>query len=368
MSGVDLGIIFNLFKIKYVKLDELIMKYCKEINPKSRVNFFINFESVLKKLSASNIDEYLKVRNSEKIYEMIAEIINLISHYRMYFTKNKLYSKIYVYMGYPFNTNYLNQEIIPDYRSEYKHKYTKDRKNFHLSKTIEYAIDHVKTILEYVEGVYFITSDTVEPSVVPKLIIEENKSDSLNFILTTDRYEYQYVNKLCYILRPKQNDSYLLSKENAIRMIKLEEKLLNEIEVGSNFLPFILSLTGDKYRNIGKLKGVGVGGILKILNKAIEENLISKDVTNINLLEKIVRSDYIPILRTNYLCTDVDAQYMRLNIRVKHNILSQIKDKFDNVSLKRLNDQFFRLYPIHLIELTEANKLLKGPKKDIFLQ
>lgn len=367
MSRVDLGIIFNLFKIKYVKLDELILSHCKEINPKSRINFFINFESILKKLSASNVDEYLKVRNSEKIYEMIAEIINLIAHYRMYFTKNRLYSKIYMYMGYPFNITYLNQEINPDYRSDYKHKYTKDRKNFHLSNTIELAIDHVKTILEYIEGVYFITSDSIEPSIIPKIILEENKENAINFILTTDRYEYQYVNKSLYILRPKQNDSYLVSKENVIKIIKLEEKLINDIEVGSNFLPFILSLTGDKYRSIGKLKGVGVAGLLKILDKGIKENIIGKDVTNINLLERIVKPDYVPLLRMNYLCTDIDSQFMRLNVRNKHSIMSQIVDKFDNVSLKKINDQYFRMYPIHLLELTEANKLVKTRKKDIFL-
>jgi hypothetical protein len=356
-----------IFKIKYAKLDELFTRYCPEINPSSKVNLFINLEPVLKKLSAANVDDYLKVKNSEKIYEMIANIINLATHYRMFFTKNKIYSKIYLYMGHPFNTTYLNQEILSDYRKDYKHKYSKDDKFFVLSSTMHNAIETAKIILEYVEGVYLLTSDSIEPAVIPKIIMEENKDSAVNIILTNDRYEYQYVNKGCYILRPKQNDSYMVTKENVIRIIKQEEKVSSDLEVGSNFIPFMLSLHGDKSRNIGKLKGLGISGLIKILDKAIKENLIGKDVSNINILERIVKPEYLTLLRTNYLCTDIDAQYMRLNVRNIYDITTQVVDKFDNVQLKRMNDEFFRQYPIHLLELTEANKLLKSRKKDIFL-
>lgn len=74
--------LFNMFKVKFDKLDELISKHCTELTRDSRVNLFINLEPIIKKLAGANIEDYLKVRTEEKSYEMISNIINLASHYR----------------------------------------------------------------------------------------------------------------------------------------------------------------------------------------------------------------------------------------------------------------------------------------------
>lgn len=363
-----MNIIFNLFKIKFTKLDELLNKYGEGINPNSKINLFINLEPIIRKLSASNIEEYLKVRTHEKSYEMIANIINLAAHYRLFFTKNKLYSNIYLYLGYPFNAPYLNREINPNYRKDYSHKYTKDDRNFVLSNTLDSVLSLTKIILDYVMGVHLITSDSIEPSLIPDIITGMNKNNNINFILSNDRYDYQYVNSDFRILRAKQNDSYLINKDNVIEILKQEEKISNNITVSNNFLTFILSLLGDKHRGIGKLRGIGLAAILKMLDKAIKEELIGANAYSINVLERIVKDDYLALLRSNFLCTDIRSQAMRLNIRTIHAIADQIVDKFDNVALKRLNDEYFRQFPIHLLELTDANKLITTKKsKDIFL-
>jgi hypothetical protein len=334
----------------------------------SKVNLFINLEPILKRLVSSNIDEYLKVKTNEKSFEMISNIINLAAHYRLFFAKNKIYSNIYMYIGYPFKVEYKNRNINPNYRDYYEHKYTKDPKTTILTNTLNNVLPFVKIILEYVEGVYLIESDTLESSTVPNLIMREFPTNNVNFILSTDRYDYQYAVKGAYIIRPKLQDSYLVSKTNLMNMIKLEDKIVNDIEVGTNFFPFILSLLGDKYRNIEKIKRIGLGNLLKLINKAIDENLIGKDVSNINLLSKIVKEEYRALLLTNYYCTDIDTQLQMMNVRDVYNVTKQIIDKFDNVALKKINNDYFKHYPIYLIELTEANNLLgKKRKKDIFL-
>lgn len=360
-----MDVIFNLFKVKYTKLDELIMRQCKEIGPDSKVNVFINLEPVLKKLVASNIDEYLKVKTEEKSFELISNIINLAAHYRLFFTKNKLYSKIYLYLNYPFKTNYKNRLINPDYRKNYQHKYTKDTKTLVLSNSLENVLPFVKIILEYIEGVYLIESDYIESALVPLIVTKEYPSNALNFIVTTDKYEYQYVNKGFYIIRPKQDVSYIVSRKNLIEMIKLEEKVLTDKTVNPDLYPFILSLLGDKYRNIEKIKRVGLTSILKMINSAIENNIIGKDVTNINILSNIIKEEYRGMILSNYYCIDLDTQYNLLNYKDLYEITSQIVDKFDNIALKKINDQYFSNYPIYLLELTEARLIKKKP--NIFL-
>lgn len=360
--------IFNMFKVKYSKLDELVTEHCKEITPDSRVNLFINLEPILKKLTSSNIDEYLKIRKEEKAYELISNVINLAAHYRLFFSKNKVYSNVYMYLNYPFKNVYKNRAVNPDYRKNYEHKYTKDTKTTVLSNTLDNILPFIKIILEYVQGVYLIEADSIESSLVPHIIKKEKPTNEINMIITTDRYDYQYVNKDYYIIRPKKDDSYMVTKENLIHMLKLEDKIVNDIMVGSHFYPFILSLLGDKYRNISKIKGIGLASLLKTVNTAIEKEVIGKDVSNINILSNIIKEEYKGLLLQNYYCVDIDTQFQMLNIKDLYSITSQITDKFDNVALKDINNRYFKNSPIYLLELTDANNLInKKKRKNVFL-
>lgn len=364
---VELDPLFNLFKIKYAKLDELITKHCTEIGPTSRVNLFINLEPIIRKLTASNVDEYLRVKNKEKSYELISNIINLASHYRMFFTKSKLYSKVYMYVNYPFRSQYKNRMLNSKYRKDYEQKFTDNPKAMVLSHTMDNIIPFIKIILEYVEGVYLIPSGAVEASVVPQVINKEYPNTHLNLLVSTDRYDYQYVNQGFYILRPKKDQSYIVSPQNAVEIMKLEDKVVDPTLVGNNFIPFILSVLGDKNRSIPKLKRVGIAGIVTMLHKAIEDNIIGPDVRNINILSQIIKDEYRAQVMTNFYTTDIESQVQALNVRDIHMIKEHIVDKFDNVSLKKMNDEYFHGYPIQLMELTEATELLTTRrKKSIF--
>jgi len=219
-----------------------------------------------------------------------------------------------------------------------------------------------------VEGVYLIEADSIESSLVPHIIKKDTPANEVNFILSSDRYDYQYVNKDYYIIRPKQDESYIVDKNNLIRVLKLEDKIVNDVSVGSHFYPFILSLLGDKHRNIEKIKRIGLASLLKTIKSAIDSEVIGKDVTSINILSSIIKKEYVGLLLTNFYCTDIDTQFAMLNIKDLYSITEQLVDKFDNTALKRINDQYFKNNPIYLLELTGANSLIKKKKpKDIFL-
>jgi len=270
-----------------------------------------------------------------------------------------------MYINHPFNVLYKNTALNINYRKSYKHRYTKDPKYTVLSNTLDGVLPFVKIILEYIEGVYFIGSGSVESAMVPEIITREFPSNHVNFLLTTDRYEYQYANKGFYVIRPKQEDSYIVTKNNLISTLKMEERVTTDIDVGVNFTSFILSLLGDRNRDIGKIKKVGLSGILKMLDKGISDNLISKDVSNINILSSIIKPEFQPLVLSNYYAIDIDTQYSMLNARDIYDITSHIVDKFDNVALKEINDRYFIQSPLYLIELTQASSLLKPkvPKK-----
>lgn len=270
-------------------------------------------------------------------------------------------------MNYPFKTTYKNRVFNPDYRKFYEHRYTKDKRSKTLNYVMENTIPLVKIILEYVENVHFISSDAVESSLVPKIITEHvNDKADFNFIISNDRYDYQYALEGFTIIRPKQDNSYVITKNNLLKQIKMEEKVVNTADISPTFYPFILSMLGDKYRNIDKIKGMGLSTLLKAIVTGIEVGAITKDVTSIHLLSNILKEEYRPLLVKNFHCTDLKTQMTMLNSKDIQHIKMQCTNKFDNVSLKKLNDKYFRSYPLLLVELTSANGLIKKPKKDIF--
>lgn len=360
---MELDVIFNMFKVRYAKLDEIISKNCTVLTPQSKINLFINLEPIMRKLASSDVDLYLKVKKEDKVQEMISSIVNLAAHYRKFFSNNKLYSEVYMYMGYPFNTHYKNRGYDEKYRTTYEHKYTKDPKQMILGHVLDSVIPFTKVILEYIKGVYFIESGDVEPSVIPHLILQENPSNHVNFMLTTERYDYQYTQDDFYIIRPKRDNSYMVTKENVIRMMKLEDKIVNDIDLPANFVPFILSILGDKNRDISKISRVGLSSIIKLIDHGINQNLINRNVDNINLLIDIIKGEAKSQVLTNYYLTDVHSQYNTLNLKHRYSITSQIVDKFDNVSLRKINEEHFGLYPMYIEEITHATSLLTTTRR-----
>jgi len=353
-------IIFNLFKIRFKLLDELLTKHCKEITPDSTINLFINFEPVLKKLVTANIEDYLKVKKDERSIELMSNILNLASHYRSFFSKNKLYSKIYIYLSYPIVKNiYKNRMMNENYRKCYEDKYGNNPKTFTLFQTLSTIIPLLSVITEYIEGVYFIKSNSIENSLIPYIIAEKYKDNSVNLILSNDKYDYQYASNSFYIMNPKKQDSYIIGKDNLIETIKYEDKIVNNINIDPNLYSFIKSILGDKYRNIEKIKNLGLSTIIKTLDKAIKQKIINNNTVSINILSNIIKEEFRNHLLNNYYTTNLDIQFKSLTIKDMYSITEQIIDKFDNLSLKNLNDKYFTQYPIQLLELTSGINLSK---------
>ena len=89
--------LFNMFKIRFTILDNIISSN-NDIKPDDKINVFINVESILKLFMNIKMEEYLRVSNEERVLEFISNLINLAAHYRLYFSKNKLYSRVYLIM------------------------------------------------------------------------------------------------------------------------------------------------------------------------------------------------------------------------------------------------------------------------------
>jgi hypothetical protein len=360
--------IFHMNKIKFSNLTDLINNGCdRSINNKDTVNVFINLEPVLHYLVSPNSVNYFSINETTRIIEVMSNVLNLAAHYRLFFSKYHIFSKIYLYVSHPFDSYNKNKIIIENYRDYYKTKYSENVNNLNVYNIFNESIKLLKIIIDYIQNVYIIQSFHLESAMIPLIVTGNNSIKSVNFIVSKDLYEYQYTNKNFYILHPKRHEkSYIISKSNVMKVLQYENGDDNVLDLDSNYLSFILSVIGDKKRSISKIKRLGITSTIKTLNKSITTKVLPEGVYNINMISSLLKEDVRKQLLDNYYCTDLDVQFKMLNIQDVYTITDQIKDKYDNQALKELNDKYFKNHPIQLLELTSGDKYEYVEKKDIF--
>ena len=348
-----LDLYFNMFKIKYSKLDELLSNI--RFNEGEEVYIYINLESILKKLTSTITDRENMLLNSKRNIIMTSCVFNLIAHYRYYFYKKSLCSRIYVYGPESMDMNYLNREYNKDYRTKMMLMNVDETSS--IGKTYECSIKMIKSILNYVEGVNFITSGIVEPSVIPLIINKHFKTENKkNFIITDDRYDYQYIKEYFMVLKPRMDKSVFIDEYNIMDILKEKTKCTNIPNPDINFLPFIISILGDKYRNIDKIKGMGISKIYNQINKGLQMNIVTNDINNINSLTCLIDENYHNDFLINYMTSSVFEQYKKLSdVELKY-IINQIIDKYDGGYMKTINNEYFMEHPLNIIEINSGIK------------
>lgn len=348
--------IFNSYKIRYTILDDLFNNSNIPFTKKRTVNIFINLDWVFKNLFTDIRDKTVRASTSKVLYEPVSNIVNLAAHYRQYFTRNKIYSRIILYSSNLTTFDKMrNRMFISNYRENYNRSIGKPDLLF-IRKLLLEAIPLSKIILEYIDDVYYVTTDELEPSVIPSIIYNKFSPDDINLLVTKDKYEYQYVNKGFSILRPKKEDSYLITKENLYDVLCNESKIKFEKyrDLNTSFYSFIYSISGDVTRNINKIKNIGPATAMKLLQDGIQSGFITNnDKMNIMLLLNVISHEYRELIYKNYNVVDIDTQ-LNIPSSILINIESQLVNRYDNPSLMKINNEYFNNHPLMLMELTEA--------------
>ena len=338
-------IYFNMYKIKYSILNDLLNME-NNLDYRKPINLFINLNPVLKHMTDDKCIDYLKMNNPIKHIEFISNVINLAAHYKGFFIKNGINLNIYLYIQHPFESaDQINRKYNGEYRMYSEYKFTNETV-VPLTNIVNNTIPNIENIVSYIPNVYFIKSNNIESSLIPMIIDNDN-----SIIITDDLYEFQYVNYGYHILLPKRSKSILLNNDNIMNYISSTNEIKTK-NINSTFLPFILSIYGNKYRNIYKIKGFGLKTIFKSLEKAITEGLITYKTSNIELLLGVIKQSLRKEVRNNFYCTDINYQYNNLTSIDIDNVKSQITDKYNPSALNIVNNKYFELYPLQLIELT----------------
>ena len=339
--------IFNMFKIKFDILDSW-----SALKNVKKVRIFINVENVFKVLYSQRLNNYLLANGNTVDVKrcLVSNIINLAQHYRLYCAKCRVDNEIFLYWN-TSSKKYLNKEYISDYRSYYNNKIYKNDNCYYLSQCMDDVYDQLKVIISYVNQVYMITDDEIESGLIPYIFYRDQKDDSMkNIIVTNSKYEYQYVLYGFDVWKPDREDSLRLTSDNVVDHLKELNKIVSIDTVPINYVPFIISLLGDKYRNIPKINGVGLASIIKMINRGLKTFIITENTTNIDMLSQCIDDKYRDIFMNNYKCTSLPHQYEKMSGAIERRIFDCVVDKYDDTALHYLNDKYFKEHLIMTID------------------
>ena len=359
--------VYNSFKIRYLKLNQLFGSL--HLNGIKTVTLYINLESILSPLHQNSYEEYLSSATSDSVNEeyksVIANIINIAAHYRNYFTKGHVFSNIVFFYNELDNKNGYNNSIhISKYRKSYYDTYN-DSKYERVNEIIKGAIEYCHKIVDFIDSVYILKTNRLDSSVIPFMCSKNCKAlkADLNMILTKDVYDWQYVNHRFLVLIPKGDDSIILYQKILMQYLifkyDMEDKY--KILISPLLYPFILSIMGNKKRNLQKVKGIGFKKVYKELEKLYIKDFLSDENPssyNIEYLNELIRDNngfYSTGVRelvvNNYYAIDIERQLNISDWKENDKILSGIVNRYDVDGLKRLNDRTFSDHPINLVEL-----------------
>ena len=346
--------IFNLFKVKFDKIDELEL-----INKEAeRVIFYINLENVFTLLLQPRIDNQLRASGAsfnEMKTLFISSIINLGQHYRLYACarRKNLKSKIVLYWNYP-RARYKNRDYITKYRDDYDGKMFRNLGCTFMTEVLSEAYETLKTTMTYINEVYLVGGGEIESSLIPYVMEKEFAKSGeriQNVIVSKSVYDYMYLAYPQFVnLIPAKDKSFILTAENVIEHMKSVATVKNPMSIPVAQLPTLISIIGDQHRGIQSLKGYGIVGAIKCINAGIQEMMIGEETRSYQMLREILPPEKRAAFERNYPAVSFEEQYANLSPTDINSITSQIIDKCQDDVLKEINESVFKTCPLMIVE------------------
>ncbi len=349
---------FNAVKIKYDVMNR-ITNTIFDSKPIKSINIFINLDNLYGRLKNTKCNTEFQHCGANATKQLISNTLNLIGHYRQWGVRKHVDVKVYAYCTFA-ERSFSNKIFVPEYRSKFVKSMSIDNPDcYYVNTVMKDAHNLLMSITHYIDGVYIIDSHFTEPSTIPLFIQKDVRSADWNFIITRDKFEYQYANIDRFtIVVPKGDDSFVVNEGNIWKIIAESEKF--DTTFTDKYPPklYVLALAamGNTHRSIPKLKRISWVTIFKYLDKIAEEGFVS-EVSQVDAFIDMVCDKYTtPEQFINSITvTNISTNYSNMDETTKEYIKSQLVDVPDYENLLALNQMpnMFLNYPINLKFLTD---------------
>jgi len=356
---------FNAHKVKFATMETLFADVeVREVI--SRVNVFINIESILTALHIDMIDNMIMSMDKREtsIFHnaIVAGAVNLAAHYRRFFTKNRIRSNIVLFADAMDNScqknNYLH---VRHYRDRFVYDYTENERFLAINEVLKSSLNVVQKICDYIEDVHLVRSSRIEPSLIPLTLIKSKTLDGqLNIIVTRDVYDLQYTEKNFIVLYALRGDTKLVTKSNLFEVLREKHNFANSRTLPGYLLPFFIAVNGNKKRGIEKIRGMGWKSTYSALCKLYDDLFITnEEIVSFEHLACCIKenpddpTDKRKKVVDNYLAIDLDRQMSMVSEAQSIEVYSQLVNRFEDGALQKLNATTMAMTPINIMELNQ---------------
>lgn len=341
-------VVFSEVNIKYTHLDNILDDIIRNITFSNKVNIVIDLKEIFRKVFRPNILD-MSPNKSRAIEELASDVINIISHYRNYFSNKGKYTTFYFL--YSKSECELLKAINPEYKKEYYEKHFNDDERKEKIEIIDKVVQLLEIIIPKIPNANMIDTSKYDEFIISKFISTKIKKNELSFILSIDPTFAQLLSDNIFMLNIKGINTKLLSLANATSIITKKET-----SISSNLLSLVFALGGVKYYNLRKIDNIGLIRGLRIVEGLIKKEIItdntylkfpiSLDKLNVSIKDHRIIFENYDEIKENYDLISGSPMYSNItDITTLFNIPKEIKP--ENYFLE-LNAKVFNTYPLRI--------------------
>ena len=367
---------FSAYMVKYAVMNDLFEDIFKTTKINT-LNIFINLDNFFQRLKNSRINQEFQACGMGAGKQFISNVFNLIAHYRQWGVRTGAITKVYAYYT-TAKTGFENRLYLPEYRSYFAHKCNLGCSDlFYINQAINTADPYLKLISKYIDGVYIIDSQYIEPACIPLYIYTNVRQADWNIVISHDNYDLQYcvMDRFSYLYPKFKNKStdYLeeaciIDKGTMWNKLASKEGVLVEHadKYPPNLILLALAIVGDKHRDIPSIKGIRWRVFFKLMDGIIEkfDGDCSFATLSNALINKIIEKKVDPnVLNLNLMAWNIQQSVNNMDESMKNFINLQLVDVPDYASLEQfnVNPQLLANYPLNLKFLTEESSAYTKP-------
>lgn len=357
---------FNAYKARFDTMDQIMRPILSSHNIRS-VNVYINLDDVIHTLHKPFINLEFQTAGINSHKQFIMNVLNLLGHYRQWCIRKGLVCRI-IGVYTTASKIFKNNMYITDYRKKFSTYMDEVTAEFYfINDAIRNSIKLMNIIASHIDKVYLINSKYIEPSVLPLYISKNMLNADWNILISRDLYDlqYSYRDKWTYI-SPKGDNTRSINNTSLWNYIKIKENVYDDmsIEYSTDLFPIVLSLVGDTYRNIPRLKRCGWKTVFKYLNQLYTADIPLSEISlQVELIKKITNNvtSLVDALNKNLESVNIELQESKISETDAGIIKEQLIDMPDVDTLLELNKKYLTLYPLNLPFLTNATVTKKNP-------
>lgn len=355
-------------RIKYTILDEIFRSVY--IPKENHLVFHMDMSSILYRLyREKDLDTIQSVPYEVAVKDLVISIMNTIGHYRRYFTTRLGMSNTIILYFNQVEPSY--QSIIFDkYRSSwYKLLNIKNMTFGPINQLVSDAVDFIKGIVPYFDGIYFLSSSGVDDYTAINHVMKSRLyKDCYHLIFSRNMLPTQLIGANCSQLYNKRDDSYLISNGTVFKNGILKGRKTGASDnLTPHSLPFIWTLGGCSDIDLKKSKFAnGIADAVKLVNPMADQGFFSNSVSIQSFLKEFakyttkgssVELKTIPENMVNrYRILNLDLCEAAMTDAQKINLWKGHIDLYDQTGLEEINDKLSSIGANEqLLEITNLN-------------